>query len=72
MIKLLIAEEEPIVAERLEFISKSVDNKLKIDIIYNFADVLKYAILDDYDIFCLDTKFKGTSGFEIAKNKRYG
>ncbi len=70
MIKLLIAEEEPIVAERLEFISKSVDNKLKIDIIYHSADVLKYAILDDYDIFCLDTKFTEISGFEIAKKIR--
>lgn len=73
MIKLLIAEEEPIVAERLEFISKSADNKLRIDIICHSADVLKYAILNDYDMLCLDTKFTEISGFKIAKkNKRYG
>ena len=70
MAKILVVEDESIVAKGLATIVRSIDDTLEVDITGYAEEALKYANMKCYDTFLLDIQLKDYSGLELAKEIR--
>ncbi|WMM24857.1 LytTR family DNA-binding domain-containing protein [Tissierella sp. MB52-C2] len=70
MSKILIVEDEPIIANGLAAMINSINSKINITITGYAKEALKYAKDINYDVFLLDIQLKDYSGFELAKEIR--
>lgn len=66
--RILIVEDEPRLAETLGQIME--EQHYHTDVVYDGADGLDYAMLDQYDLILLDVMLPKLSGFEVAKRLR--
>jgi DNA-binding response OmpR family regulator len=65
---ILIVEDEKRLAEALAQIMKS--QKYNVDVVYDGADGLDYAMSGGYDVVVLDVMLPKRSGFDVAKRLR--
>lgn len=70
MAKILIVEDELLIAEGLETIINSINSKIEITITGYAKEALDYANSSHYDTFLLDIQLLDYSGFELAKEIR--
>ncbi|AFS77741.1 transcriptional regulator, LytTR family [Gottschalkia acidurici 9a] len=70
MAKVLVVEDESIVAKGLATIVRSIDDTLEVNITGYAEEALKYANMEYYDMFLLDIQLKDYSGLELAKEIR--
>lgn len=70
MAKIMIVEDDMIIAKGLNVIIKSIGNDIETTITGYSKEALKYAISQEYDMFLLDIQLLDYSGFELAKEIR--
>jgi two-component system LytT family response regulator len=70
MAKILIVEDELLIANGLAAIIKSIDDELDVIITGYAEEALRYAKNSHYDAFLLDIQLKDYSGLELAKEMR--
>lgn len=70
MAKILIVEDELIIANGLKAIIKSINNKIDTTITGHAKEALEYTRSNHYDAFLLDIQLLDYSGFELAKEIR--
>lgn len=70
MTKILIVEDEQLIAEGLAIIINSINSKIETTITGYAKEALDYAKNNYYDIFLLDIQLLDYSGFELAKEIR--
>ena len=70
MAKILIVEDEMLIANGLAAIIKSINKDIDITITGYAKDALEYARANQYDAFLLDIQLNDYSGLELAKEIR--
>lgn len=70
MAKIIIVEDDMLIAKGLETIINSIDDNLEISITGYAEEVLKYMENNHYDAFLLDIQLEDYSGIELAKKIR--
>lgn len=70
MAKIMIVEDDMIIAKGLNVIIKSIGNDIETTITGYAKEALKYASTQEYDLFLLDIQLLDYSGFELAKEIR--
>ncbi|WP_041701489.1 LytR/AlgR family response regulator transcription factor [Gottschalkia acidurici] len=70
MARILIVEDESIIAKGLARIIESIDDELEVDITGYAEEALKYTKINEYDAFLIDIQLKDYSGFELSKEIR--
>jgi DNA-binding response OmpR family regulator len=66
--RILIVEDEVRLADTLREIM--LENKYMVDVVYNGADGLDYAMSDIYDVIVLDVMLPKMNGFEVVRSMR--
>ena len=70
MARILIVEDEPLIAKGLAAIINSINEEIKITITGFAEKALEYVKDMDYSMFLLDIQLKDYSGFDLAKEIR--
>ena len=67
MIKILIADDHPIVRKGLKDIVEEISDMAVVDEASNGQEVLEYIWKNDYDVILLDISMPGRSGLDVLK-----
>lgn len=70
MSRIMIVEDDMLIAKGLEAIIKSIDDNLDISITGYAEESLRYIENNHYDVFLLDIQLEDYSGIELAKKIR--
>ncbi|HHO76698.1 MAG TPA: response regulator transcription factor [Deltaproteobacteria bacterium] len=71
MIRVLIADDHPIVREGLKQILSETDDIIVVDEAANGQEVLKYAWEKNYDVVLLDISMPGRDGLEVLRELKH-